>query len=93
MYAIIIGVSINFTCYRKNIIHFLIQMIVTKSALHLGERFKVLNIAYYIFVYNMIHCSCVHVYIMIFHYGYWGADLTAYVMIMTCKMSALGYLI
>ena len=62
-YAIIIGVSINFTCYRKNIIHFLIQMIVTKSALHLGERFKVLNIAYYIFVYNMIHCSCVHVYI------------------------------
>jgi uncharacterized membrane protein AbrB (regulator of aidB expression) len=91
-YSIIMGIFLNFTCYRKNIIHFFLQMVLTKIALHLGDHFKIKNIAYYIFLCLMTHLSCVHFYIMYNYYGYWGADLTAYVMIMCSKMSSLGYL-
>jgi len=69
------------------------MMIVTKSLLHLGEKYSVKNMAKIVFFYNLAHLSCVHLYIMVFHYGYWGADLTAFTMVMICKMSSIGYLV
>ena len=92
-YSIIVGVFLNFTCYRKNILHFLCMMTVTKLLLHYGDSHRITLMPKLIFFYNLAHLSCVHLYIMIFHYGYWGADLTAFTMVMICKMSSIGYLV
>ena len=44
------------------------------------------------FWYCLAYLSCVHLYIMFMTMGYWGADLTAYLMILTGNMSTLAYL-
>ena len=69
------------------------MMTVTKLLLHFGENRKISYMPKIVFFYNLAHLSFVHLYIMIFHYGYWGADLTAFTMVMICKMSSIGYLV
>jgi len=67
-------------------------MLVTKGALHLADRFRIKKIGLIVLIFNMLYCSSIHIYNMVFHYGYWGVDHAAYIMILTCKMSSLGYL-
>ena len=45
-----------------------------------------------VFYYCLIHLSCVHIYIILYKYGFQGADVTAYLMILTSNMSSLAWL-
>lgn len=87
-FSIIVGAMLQFTCYRHNMVHFFGMLFITKILMHTLPRAKV---AKYVFWYCLTHLSLVHIYICIVYYGFWGADLTAYLMISTCNLSSLAY--
>ena len=65
------------------------MLLITYSLIKILPRQKAPKV---VFIYTFTHLSFVHLYIMYCCYGYWGADLTAYLMILSLKMTSLAYL-
>lgn len=74
--------------FREGIIHPIIMTVsvyLMMALLPRNQQHKV------VFAFSMLYLSGSHIYRMITNFGGWDMDITTYTMILTAKLSALGF--
>jgi hypothetical protein len=88
LYATITGFLLQLYMYRSQIGHPLAMTLITYAMMNFLPRNKQNK---WVFVFVMAYLSGSHIYRMWVNFGGWDMDITTYTMILTCKLSALGY--
>lgn len=75
--------------YREQIIH---PIIMCMSNYFMLQFLKRESTPKFLFIFNMGYLSCQHINRMINNFGGWEMEITTYTMILTAKMSSLGFI-
>lgn len=88
MYSFIIGFALNVFMYEKDVIHPVIMIFMTYFIIHAFSRTKQHVI---LFVVIYFYQSVLHINRMVYHYGEWGAEITAFTMNLVCRLISIGF--
>ena len=86
--AILVGFLLGHFCYGRQMWHLFFQGFVCYLALDFCPR-KYVHL--FIFVFSMGYLSALHIYRQIYDYGNYTLDITGQMMIMTQKLTSLGF--
>jgi MBOAT, membrane-bound O-acyltransferase family len=88
LFAIILGVLIQAYMYREQIIHPFLMTTITYILMNVLPR----NFQHkVVFVFVMTYMSCQHLYRMYTNWGGWDMDITTFTMLLTARLSSLGF--
>lgn len=87
-FSIITGFLLQMYMFRGQFIHPLIMTFITLALMMSLKRDLQHKV---VFVFTLLYLSGSHIYRMITNFGGWDMDITTYTMILTCKLSALGF--
>ena len=88
LFSTITGFLLQLYMYRGQIIHPILMTVITYALMIALPRNKQKTV---VFVFVMAYLSASHIYRMWTNFGGWDMDITTYTMILTAKLSALGY--
>ena len=88
LFSTITGFLLQLYMFRGQVIHPIMMTVITYLMRRLLPR-KFQHKAVFAFV--MLYLSGSHIYRMITNFGGWDMDITTYTMILTAKLSALGF--
>lgn len=88
LFSAITGLMLQTYMFREQIIHPMTMTLVTYFLMNVIPRNQSHKA---IFVFVMAYLSGSHIYRMVTNFGGWDMDITTYTMILTAKLSALGY--
>jgi len=88
LFSIILGVFLQLYMFRGQIIHPFIMTLTTyflMTVLPRNQQHKV------VFAFVMLYLSFSHIYRMITNFGGYDMDITTFTMLLTTRLSALGF--
>lgn len=88
MFQIVLGFLMQVFMFRSQFYHTLLMTLVVY--LMMGSMSRKTSYRY-IFVFSIAYLSCSHIYRMVTNFGGYDMDITTYTMILTTKLSALGF--
>ena len=88
LYSTIAGITLQCFMFRHEVIHSLLMTLGTYILLTILPRKFSALVA---FVFNMGYLSYSHITRMLTNWGGWELGITTYTMLLTCKLTALGY--